>query len=140
MMAARTTATFEFLFGRSRIISLQIGIMGVFLSIAVSLIGRMVPLGAIVVYRSDIATIIASTLFLGGAATIAYFNSGYIVVLVIQILLLFGLFTSGGIAVYTRVSLLEEIQLMVRFAIIIAIMFSTIGYAAGTTVRNILNN
>lgn len=139
-MAGRTTATFEFLFGRSRIISLQIGIAGVFLSIAVSLIGRMVPLGTIVVYRSDIATIIASTLFLGGAATIAYFNSGYVVVLVIQILLLFGLFTSGGIAVYTRASLLEEIRLMVRFAIVIAIVFSTIGYAAGTTVRSILRN
>lgn len=140
MMSARTTAASEFLFGRSWIVSLQISLAGVFLTIAVSLVGRMVPLGAIVVYRSDLAAVIASTLFLGGAAMIAYLNSGYIVVLVIQVILLLGLFTSGGVAVYPASSQIEWLRLMLRFAIIIAIALSTIGYAVGTTLRSIFGD
>lgn len=140
MMSARTTAVSEFLFGRSLVVSLQISIAGVFLSIAVGLVGRMVPLGAIIVYRSDIAAIIASTLFLGGAATIAYFNSGYVVVLAIQVILLLGLFTSGGVAVYPESSQIVWLRLMLRFAIIIAIALGTIGYAVGTSLRSIFGD
>jgi hypothetical protein len=140
MMSARTSGTSDFLFGRSRIVSLRIIVAGVLVSIGVGFIGQMVPLGAIVVYRSDIAGILAGAVFLGGAAAIAYFNSGYLVVVVCQAVLLFGLFTSGGVTVYVGASMIESLRLMIRFAIGIAIALSTIGYIIGSVVRNILSD
>jgi hypothetical protein len=140
MMSIRASGASDFLFGRSRRISLRIIVAGVLVSIGVGFIGQIVPLGAIVIYRSDIAGILAGAVFLGGAAAIAYFNSGYIVVVVSQAILLFGLFTSGGVAGYVGASMIESLRLMIRFAIGIAIAFSTIGYIIGVFTRNILRN
>ncbi|MFC6960916.1 hypothetical protein [Halocatena marina] len=131
------TSTFEFLFGRSWVVSLRIIAVGVFLSISIGLIGRLIPLGAIVVYRSEIAGVLASMAFLSGAGAIAYFNSGYVVILLIQVLLLLGLFTSGGVAVFPGSSMVEQFQLKIQFAIVIGLLLSTIGYAVGGAVRSI---
>lgn len=136
-MPTRMTSTFEFLFGRSWVVSLRIIVVGVFLSISIGLIGRLIPLGAIVVYRSEIAGVLASVAFLSGAGAIAYFNSGYVVILLIQVLLLFGLFTSGGVAVFPGSSMVEQFQLKIQFAIVIGLLLSTIGYAVGGAVRSI---
>ena len=140
MMSTRASGASDFLFGRSRTVSLRIIVAGVLVSIGVGIIGQMVPLGAIVIYRSDIAGILAGAVFLGGAAVIAYFNSGYIVVIVSQAVLLFGLFTSGGVAGYVGASMIENLRLMIRFAISIAIVLSTIGYIIGASFRTILDD
>jgi hypothetical protein len=139
-MSTRASGTSEFLFGRSRTVSLWIIAAGLLVAISVGLVGQMIPLGAIIVYRSDIAGVLASILFLSGAAVIAYFNSGYVIVVLIYTVVLFGLFTSGGVAGYAGASLIESIRLMIRFAIIIGVLLSTIGYLIGTGVRSVLND
>ena len=139
-MSTRASSTSEFLFGRSRIISLRIIVAGLLVAIGVGLAGQIIPLGAIIVYRSDIAGVLASLMFLIGAAVIAYFNSGYVIVVLIYAVVLFCLFTSGGVASYAGASLIESIRLMIRFSIIIAMILSTIGYLIGIAVRGILND
>lgn len=139
-MSTRASSASEFLFGRSRGVSLRIIVTGLLVAVCVSLIGQMIPLGAIIVYRSDIAGILASIMFLSGAALIAYINSGYVVVVLIYAVVLFCLFTSGGVTSYAGAGVIESIRLMIRFAIVIATILSTIGYLIGTTARNILND
>lgn len=139
-MSTRASGASEFLFGRSRVVSLRIIVAGFLVAICVGLVGRTIPLGAIIVYRSDIAGILASIMFLSGAAVIAYINSGYVIVVLIHAVVLFCLFTSGGVAGYAGASVIESIRLMVRFAIVIATILGTIGYLIGTTFHNILNN
>lgn len=121
-------------------VSLRIIVAGLFIAVCVGLLGQMVPLGAIIVYRSDIAGVLASVMFLSGAAVIAYVNSGYVIVVLIYAVVLFCLFTSGGIASYAGASVTESIRLMIRFAIVIATILSTIGYLIGISIHNILNN
>lgn len=137
MMPTGMTSTFEFLFGKSWGVSLRIIIAGMLVSVAIGLIGRLVPLGAIVVYQSEIAGVLVSAVFLGGAGVIAYFNSGYVVVVLIQILLLLGLFTSGGVGTFPESSTLERLRLKLQFAVILGLLLSTIGYAVGSAIRSI---
>jgi hypothetical protein len=139
-MSTRVSGASEFLFGRSRTVSLWIIAAGLLVAISVGLVGRMIPLGAIIVYRSDIAGVLTSIILLVGAAVIAYFNSGYVIVVLIHAVVLFFLFTSGGVAGYAGASLIESIRLMIRFAIIIGVLLSTIGYLIGTGVRSVLND
>lgn len=139
-MSTGMPSAFEFLFGESWVVSLRIIIAGVLVSIAIGLLGRLVPLGAIVVYQSEIAGVLVSAIFLGGAGVIAYFNSGYVVVVLIQILLLLGLFTSGGVATFPGSSTLERLRLKLQFAVVLGLLLSTVGYAVGSAIHRIHEN
>lgn len=139
-MSIHASGASAFLFGKSRKVSLWIIIAGLLVAISIGLVGQMIPLGSIVVYQSDIAGVLASIIFLSGAAVIAYLNSGYVVVVLIHTIVLFCLFTSGGVASYPGASVIQGIRLKIRFAIVIATIFSTIGYLIGFSIRGFLNN
>lgn len=126
-----------FLFGRSWDRSRRILLAGIVVSIILGVVGTVVPLGVLVFIRSDIAGVLAILILLGTAGTIAYANAGYVVVVIIQLLLLVGLFTSGGIATFPGAGTVEYLRLLLWFSVEFAIISGSIGYTIGWTLRNV---
>lgn len=136
-MPIRRTSLAGFLFGRSWNRSRHILVAGFVVSIVLGAVGTVVPLGVLVFVRSDIAGALAVFFLLGTAGVIAYTNAGYVVVVVIQLLLLVGLFTSGGVATFPGASTAEYLRLLLWFSVVIAVISGSIGYAIGWALRNV---
>ncbi len=126
-----------FLFGRSWDRSRRILLAGIVVSIVLGAVGTVVPLGVLVFVRSDVAGVLAVLVLLGTAGTIAYANAGYVVVVIIQLLLLVGLFTSGGLATFPGAGTVEYLRLLLWFSAGVAIISGSIGYTIGWTLRNV---
>lgn len=127
----------RFLFGRSWERSRRILLAGVVVSIILGVVGTVVPVGILVFVRSDIAGVVAILVLLGTAGVIAYSNAGYVVVVVIQLLLLVGLFTSGGVATFPGADTTEYIRLLLWFSVVFALISGSIGYTIGWALRNV---
>ncbi|UPM42411.1 hypothetical protein [Halocatena salina] len=126
-----------FLFGRSWDRSRRMLLAGIIASIILGVVGTVVPLGVLVFVRSDIAGWVAILVLLGTAGGIAYTNAGYVVVVVIQLLLLIGLFTSGGVATFPGANTGEYLQLLLWFSAVFALVSGSIGYTIGWMLRNV---
>lgn len=99
------------------------------------LVGRLFPLGEFVIYRSPIAAGTVGLLFLTGAGVIAYRNSGYLIALLVLLIVLLSLFTSGGVAVYPEYGLIDRLRMVIMFAVVIAVPLSAVGFIIGAVLR-----
>ncbi|RRJ28875.1 hypothetical protein [Halocatena pleomorpha] len=136
-MPIRRISLRGFLFGRSWDRSRRILLTGIVVSIVLGVIGTVVPLGVLVFVRSDIAGWVAILVLLGTAGGLAYTNAGYVVVVVIQLLLLVGLFTSGGVATFPGTDTVEYLQLLIWFSVVFALVSGSIGYMIGWLLRTV---
>lgn len=136
-MPIRKISLVGFLFGRSWDCSRRILLVGFIVSIILGAVGTVVPLGVFVFVRSDIAGGVAVLVLLGTAGVIAYTNAGYVVVVMIQLLLLVGLFTSGGIATFPGADTIEYLRLLLWFSVVFALVSGSIGYTIGWALRTV---
>lgn len=125
------------LFGGSWDLSLRLLLVAVVVSVGLTAVGTVVPLGTLVVFQSTIAGVLAGVVLLCTAILTAYTNTGYVIVVVIQFLLLVGLFTSGGVMTFPGASTTAYLKLMFWFALELALISGAIGYSVATTLQRV---
>lgn len=136
-MPTGSTSLAALLFGRSWDRAQRMLLGAVVVSIGLGVVGTVIPLGAIVVVRSDTAGVFVVFVLLCTAVVTAYYNVGYVIVVVIQALLLVGLFTSGGIATFPGANTATYLRLMLWFSVEIALISGAVGYAVATVLQTV---